>query len=141
MLETAEQGHRLSKSAYAHALPKLRETLLNAQFALAQQARGAVLILFSGIEGGGRSETTNTLNAWMDPRHIRTIAFPKPTCEARKHPPAWRYWRALPPRGTIGIFSNAWYAEAFRLQARGHASRFEQHLGALSTYAQLRACT
>lgn len=140
MLETAEQGHRLSKSAYAHALPKLRETLLNAQFALAQQARGAVLILFSGIEGGGRSETTNTLNAWMDPRHIRTIAFPKPTCEARKHPPAWRYWRALPPRGTIGIFTNAWYAEAFRLQARGHASRFEQTLGDIRDYETMLAC-
>jgi polyphosphate:AMP phosphotransferase len=140
MLETAEQGHRLSKSAYAHALPKLRETLLNAQFALAQQARGAVLILFSGIEGGGRSETANTLNAWMDPRHIRTIAFPKPTCEARTHPPAWRYWRALPPRGTIGIFTHAWYDDAFRLQARGHASRFEQTLVDIRDYETMLAC-
>jgi polyphosphate:AMP phosphotransferase len=140
MLESAERGHRLAKPAYARALPELREKLLNAQFALAERARGALLILFSGVEGGGRSETANTLNAWMDPRHIRTIAFPKPACEALAHPPAWRYWQALPPRGTIGIFTNAWYSDAYRMQARGHAARFEQALGDIRDGETMLAC-
>ncbi len=139
MLETAEQG-RLSKSAFARALPGLRESLLNAQFALAEKSRASLLVLFAGIEGGGRSETANTLNAWMDPRHIRTIAFPRPTGDEHAHPPAWRYWRALPARGTIGIFTNAWYNDAFRLQARGHAARFAQALENIRDHETMLAC-
>lgn len=139
MLETAEQGHRVSKAEHARALPQLREQLLNAQFALAQDPSAALLVVLSGIAGGGRSETANTLNAWMDPRHIRTLAFAKPTCEAREHPLAWRYWRALPPRGTIGIFTNAWYNDAYRLQKRGHAARFERALGDIREYETMLA--
>lgn len=139
MLETAEAG-RLSKSAFARESPGLREALLNAQFALAQRSRAALLVLFAGIEGGGRSETSNTLNAWLDPRHIRTIAFPRPPADERAHPPAWRYWRALPARGTIGIFTNAWYSDAFRLQARGHAARFSQALADIRDHETMLAC-
>ena len=37
-------------------------------------------------------------------------------------PPAWRYWRALPPTGKIGIFMNAWYREALVDRLRRRAS-------------------
>jgi len=123
MLESAEIGHRVSKAAYARQLPKLREALLNAQYDLAQKRRGPLLILFAGIEGGGRSETANTLNEWMDPRHIRTVAFGPRDCEELARPNAWRYWRALPPRGRTGIFLNAWYNEAIVAHFKGRIDR------------------
>ncbi|HZI85100.1 MAG TPA: polyphosphate:AMP phosphotransferase [Casimicrobiaceae bacterium] len=119
MLESAEIGHRTSKRTYAREEPKLRETLLNAQFDLSQSGRGPVLIIISGVEAGGRGETANKLTAWMDPRHIRVVAFAERTCEERLRPPAWRYWKALPPRGRIGIFLNAWYNESAFAHAQG----------------------
>ena len=75
MLESAEIGHRITKSVYAREEPKLREALLNSQFDLSQSGRGPVLILISGVEGGGRGETANKLTEWMDPRHIHVLAF------------------------------------------------------------------
>ena len=123
MLESAEIGHKIAKGVYARQVPKLREALLNAQYDLAQGKRGPLLILFSGIEGGGRSETANTLNEWMDPRHIRTVAFGARTEDERSRPPAWRYWRVLPPRGRIGILMNAWYTEALSAHYAGHINR------------------
>jgi polyphosphate:AMP phosphotransferase len=111
MLESAEVGHRISKAVFARQEPKLREALLANQFKLGTNARGPVLMLISGVEAGGRGETANTLNEWMDPRHIRTHAFGPRTPEETVRPVAWRYWRALPPRGKIGIFMNAWYGE------------------------------
>jgi polyphosphate:AMP phosphotransferase len=119
MLESAETGHRISKKDYAREEPKLREALLNAQYDLAQSGRGPVLLLISGVEGGGRGETANQLTAWMDPRHIRVLAFGPPTAEEKAHPPAWRYWNALPPNGRVGIFMNAWYNEALTARLRG----------------------
>ncbi len=131
MLEAAESGQKLSKAAYARALTPLREALLDAQFTLSQKPHAAVLLLLAGIDGGGRSETANALNAWMDPRHIRTVAFAKPDCEDAAHPPAWRYWRAMPARGRIGIFTGAWYADAARTEAHGSAAQFDDALHAI----------
>ncbi len=111
MLESAEIGHKISKRVYAREEPKLREALLNAQYDLSRSGRGPVLLVVSGVESGGRGETANKLMEWMDPRHIRVVAFGAPTQEERAHPPMWRYWRALPPRGKVGIFMNAWYNE------------------------------
>ena len=93
MLESAEVGHCVAKSAYLRQLPRLREALLNHQFAMGAAKRGPVLVLVSGVEGGGRGETANTLNEWMDPRHIRTHAFGPRSPEEAARPVSWRYWR------------------------------------------------
>src|SRR5690242_14445702 len=83
MLESAEIGHRIAKEIYARDEPALREALLLAQFDLSRTRRGPVLVIVSGVDGAGRSETVNTLTAWMDPRHIRVVAFGRPTPERR----------------------------------------------------------
>ena len=139
MLESAETGHRISKSDYTREEPKLREALLHAQYDLSQSARGPVLLIISGVEGGGRGETANQLTAWMDPRHIRVLAFGPPTPEEKAHPPAWRYWRALPPRGKIGIFMNAWYNEllAARIEGRIGDSKLEARMTAIREHERM----
>ena len=119
MLESAEIGHRISKQTYMRKEPHLREALLNAQFDLSQTGRGPVLIILSGVQAAGRGETANKLTEWMDPRHIRVVAFGPRTPEEAERPPAWRYWRALPPKGKLGIFLNAWYNEAMQAHVRG----------------------
>jgi polyphosphate:AMP phosphotransferase len=119
MLESAEIGHRLSKEVYAREEPRLREALLNAQWDLSQSGRGPVLLVISGVEAGGRGETANKLTEWMDPRHIRVVAFGPRTGDEVVRPLAWRYWRALPAKGRVGIFMNAWYNEALSARLSG----------------------
>lgn len=109
MFESAELGHRIDKRTYERAEPKLRETLLNAQYDLAQSATFPVLILIGGVDGAGKGETVNLLNEWMDPRHIQTRAFGDASDEETERPPMWRFWRALPPKGKIGIMFGSWY--------------------------------
>jgi polyphosphate:AMP phosphotransferase len=48
------------------------------------------------------------LNEWMDARFIEVTGFAIPTEEEAAHPPNWRFWRALPPKGRIGVFFGAW---------------------------------
>ena len=103
MFESAELGHKVDKQTYESEVPKLREALLDAQFDLAESKAFQVIILIGGVDGAGKGETVNTLNEWMDPRHIRTNAMGEPSDEERERPPMWRFWRALPPKGTIGM--------------------------------------
>lgn len=139
MLESAEIGHRISKRIYAREEPKLREALLNAQYDLSQSGRGPVLLIISGVEGGGRGETANKLTEWMDPRHIRVVAFGPRTAEESARPPAWRYWRALPPKGRLGIFMNAWYNEATVSRAGGAIDddRLHYYVQTIREYEQM----
>ena len=118
MFESAEIGRNIDKETFEAEAPALREALLEAQYELQQQGRFAVLILINGIEGAGKGETVKLLNEWMDARLIQVDTFEQQTDEELARPPAWRYWRQLPPKGRIGIFFGNWYSQM--LQARVH---------------------
>jgi polyphosphate:AMP phosphotransferase len=109
MFESAELGHAIDKETFRREVPLLREQLLDLQLELHQAARFPVVIIIAGVDGAGKGETVNILNEWMDPRHIETTAVGAPTDEERERPYMWRYWRALPPKGKIGIFIGSWY--------------------------------
>ena len=111
MFESAELGHRIDKKTYNKEVPELREDLLNTQFEVSKNHTFPVIILVGGVDGAGKSETVNLLNEWMDPRHIEVNAMGKPTEEERERPPMWRFWRALPPKGKIGVFFGSWYTD------------------------------
>lgn len=109
MFESAELGHKVDKARYKREAPRLREALLDAQYDLKADGTFPVVILIGGVDGAGKGETVNLLNAWMDPRLIQTHAFGVPSDEERERPAMWRYWRALPPKGRIGILFGSWY--------------------------------
>ncbi len=140
MLERAERGERLSQEAFDRELPALRESLVDAQYAFTQHGRTGLFVLLSGIDGGGRSESANTLNEWLDPRFIRTMAFGRPSPHERDFPPDWRYWQAMQPRGRIGLFTDTWYAEAIRAAADGKAARFAGVMERINAAEAMLAC-
>lgn len=136
MFESAELGHTLSKDDYEAAVPALRASLLEAQYELMEQGTAAVVVLINGLDGAGKGETVNLLNEWMDPRHILTYAFDAPSAEELERPPLWRFWRALPPRGRIGILFGNWYTEpmAARVAKLAKRARFEQQLEEINRF-------
>jgi polyphosphate:AMP phosphotransferase len=75
----------------------------------------------------------------MDPRHIRVLAFGPPTPEEKAHPPAWRYWQALPPKGKLGIYMNAWYNEtlAQRLRREIDDDELEARMAAIRQHERM----
>ena len=111
MFESAELGQEISKADYEKEVPELREALLDVQHDLRESGKFQVIILIGGVDGAGKSETVKILSEWMDPRFIETNAMGAATEEELAHPPMWRFWRALPPRGKIGIFFGSWYTE------------------------------
>jgi polyphosphate:AMP phosphotransferase len=139
MFESAELGHRIDKDTYENEVPKLREALLDAQFELAQQAKFPVIILIGGVDGAGKGETVNLLNAWMDPRHIEAHAMGEPSDEERERPPMWRFWRALPPKGKIGIFFGSWYTLPIlnRVLGKSKSSELSQSIDRINRFEKM----
>ena len=111
MFETAEVGHHIDKETYAAEVPLLRTALLDAQFDLVQSRKFPVVLVIGGVDGAGKGETVNLLTEWLDPKHIQVHGFGAPSDEEAERPPMWRFWRALPPSGKMGIFCGSWYTD------------------------------
>jgi polyphosphate:AMP phosphotransferase len=108
MFASAKVGRTLSKEAYKAEIDDLRTELLEAQIALRE--RGIPLyVIIAGMEGAGKGGVVNTLDAWLDTRGVNVYAFWEESDEERLRPRTWRFWRAMPRRGEIGIFFGGWY--------------------------------
>ncbi|MRR50348.1 MAG: polyphosphate:AMP phosphotransferase [Rhodocyclaceae bacterium] len=139
MFESAELGHSIDKETYKKAVPELRAALLDAQYDLKEQGKIPVIVLVSGQDGAGKGETINILYEWMDPRYISTLAFSAPTDEERQRPVMWRYWRALPPKGRVGIFAGSWYSSPIHDHIEGNMSKsaVDQRIDQINRFEQM----
>ena len=139
MFDSANLNHKIDKVAYKREVPKLREALLNAQYDLKENGRFPVLMLIAGVEGAGKGEMVNLLNEWMDPRHILTYGFSDPSDEENERPRIWRYWRALPPKGKIGVFFGAWHTQPIvdRVLGNINDSQLDQATGEILRFEQM----
>ena len=135
MLTAAETGHTLTQKRYDTALPKLRASLLHAHFAL-RSRKFPVIIIVSGADGAGKGELVHRLNEWLDPRGVTTHAFWDASDEERERPPYWRFWRAMPGHGRIGILFGSWYTEPIirRVYGKIKGHRFETALNRIVAF-------
>ncbi|MDD2759033.1 MAG: polyphosphate:AMP phosphotransferase [Methylomonas sp.] len=110
MFEVAELGHTVEKSVYKEKSAQLRTALLAVQDRL-KDSPFSVIIIISGVDGGGKGEVITRLNEWLDAHYMRTIALGESTDEERERPKFWRFWRTLPAKGTIGLYVGSWYSD------------------------------
>jgi AMP-polyphosphate phosphotransferase len=110
MFEAAELGRKISRSEFQEIEPELHTQLLKVQQQL-KKSNTSVIIIVSGVEGAGKGEVVNRLSEWLDTRDIQTNAFWDETDDQRLRPDYWRFWKILPPRGTLGIMFGSWYTK------------------------------
>jgi polyphosphate:AMP phosphotransferase len=136
MFRTAELGQKIPKSEYKQREPVLRQELLEVQAKLREDGSFPVIIVFAGVDGAGKGDTVNLLNEWMDPRWLITQAYDQPSDEERERPEYWRYWRALPPKGRIGLFLSSWYSRPMldRAHEKIGETRFESRLNRILAF-------
>lgn len=138
MFEAVELGRKIPKADYARQLPILRARLIEAQLAV-RKARFPVIIIVTGLDGAGKGVVVHHLNEWLDPRGIDNHSFWKLTEEDRERPYFWRFWRALPAGGRIGIFFGGWYADLLDARVSGslESAPMDRELGRIAALEQM----
>ncbi len=140
MFEVAELGHTVAKGEYKAREPELRQQLLMTQAALLD-ADFPVLVLVSGVDGAGKGAVINLLNEWIDPRYLRAFSFGEPSDEESERPYYWRFWRALPAKGRIGLYVGSWYSDpiARRVHDESSAAEFDAALQRVNAFEKTLA--
>jgi polyphosphate:AMP phosphotransferase len=135
MFEAAELGRTTSKEEFKTLEPALRVGLLTVQYEL-RDADFPVIVVLGGTDRIGCAEVVNLLHEWMDARYLEARVFERPTDEERERPRFWRYWRALPANGRIGIFHREWTLRTIidRVSGRISAAELEDRLRHLTNF-------
>jgi polyphosphate:AMP phosphotransferase len=138
MLESAEKGQALSDRRYDAAVLKLRSKLLAAHFALRGLKR-QVIVIVSGADGAGKGELVHRLNEWLDPRGVVTHAFWDHSDEETERPHFYRFWRAMPGHGKVGIFFGSWYTRPIidRVMRTRKKREFSHELDRIATFERM----
>jgi PPK2 family polyphosphate:nucleotide phosphotransferase len=71
----------------------------------------ALLVIFQGIDAAGKDGAIRHVMRGVNPQGCNVTSFKEPSAEELDHDYLWRAARALPARGTIGIFNRSYYEE------------------------------
>jgi PPK2 family polyphosphate:nucleotide phosphotransferase len=78
---------------------------------LAAQDTHGVLLVLQGLDASGKDSTIRHVMSGVNPQAVEVRSFKQPSAEELDHDFLWRYQRALPGRGRIGIFNRSHYEE------------------------------
>ena len=84
----------------------------------------SVLIVLKAMDAAGKDGTIKHVMSGVNPQGCQVFSFKKPSDEEVDHNFLWRYMRALPERGRIGIFNRSYYEDV--LVVRVHPEILEK---------------
>jgi PPK2 family polyphosphate:nucleotide phosphotransferase len=87
------------------------EMLSEYQERLAAQDTYGVLVVLQAMDAAGKDGTIRHVMSGVNPQGVSVRSFKVPSAEELDHDYLWRYNRALPRRGDIGIFNRSHYEE------------------------------
>jgi len=104
-------GKDAVKERASELLDANRNTLARAQELLWASNIYSVLIVLQGMDTSGKDGTIKHVMSGVNPQGCRVTSFKVPTEEETDHNFLWRYTRALPARGEIGLFNRSYYED------------------------------
>lgn len=119
---------KLSKGELKARSPELLklgvEKLAEFQDKLYAQNTYGLLCVFQAMDAAGKDGTIKHVMSGINPQGCQVFSFKQPSAEELDHDYLWRYSKAVPERGRIGIFNRSYYEEV--LVVRVHPELLER---------------
>ena len=97
-------------------LENSRAELAEAQDRLYAEDRYSLLLVFQAMDAAGKDSTIKHVMSGVNPQGCEVTSFKVPSSEELAHTFLWRYAKATPERGRIGIFNRSYYEEVLVLR-------------------------
>ena len=109
--ELKELGKDVVKGRAETILAENVAHLADAQELLYANDVYSVLVILQAMDAAGKDGTIKHVMSGVNPQGCQVFSFKKPSAEELDHNFLWRYMKALPERGRIGIFNRSYYEE------------------------------
>jgi len=109
--ELAGAGKAVVQQAAQDTLEHNLAELAEAQELLWANDMNSVLVILQAMDAAGKDGTIKHVMSGINPQGCQVFSFKAPSAEELDHDFLWRYSKALPERGRIGIFNRSYYEE------------------------------
>ena len=104
--------------------------LAEAQDRLYASDAWSVLVVLQAMDAAGKDGTIKHVMSGVNPQGCQVFSFKQPSTEELDHNFLWRYTKALPERGRIGIFNRSYYEEVLVVRVHPELAHAERIPGA-----------
>jgi polyphosphate:AMP phosphotransferase len=124
LLDQLDMSRALDSQEYKTQLKQLQQEINELTWEAYKQRRSAVLV-FEGVDAGGKGGAIRRITSAVDARIYRTIPVAAPTDEEKAQHYLWRFWRHIPRGGHMIIYDRSWYGRVLVERVEGYASDAE----------------
>ncbi len=121
LLDQLDLEQKLGRDFYKRELKRLQSEINELAWKAYKQQRSTVLV-FEGVDAGGKGGAIRRITSAVDARLYRTIPIAAPTDEEKAHHYLWRFWRHIPRAGHMIIYDRSWYGRVLVERVEGFAS-------------------
>ena len=113
-----KEGKKAVKRQALDILEENRQKLASLQELLWASDTYSMLIILQGMDAAGKDGVISHVMSGVNPQGCQVSGFKTPSEEEVNHDFLWRYVKALPERGRIGIFNRSYYEDVLIVKVR-----------------------
>ena len=121
--DPGDVGHAGEKDDAKDRLVRDADAIDALQERLYAEGQRALLVILQGTDTSGKDGTVRSVFGATGPTGVVLTSFKKPSEEELAHDFLWRIHKAVPRRGTIGIFNRSHYEDVLVGRVRKLASK------------------
>ncbi len=76
----------------------------------AEQKEG-IIFIFQAMDAAGKDGAVRSVLSCLSPQGVSEHSFKVPSAEENRHDYLWRFWDAIPEKGSISIFNRSYYED------------------------------
>jgi PPK2 family polyphosphate:nucleotide phosphotransferase len=113
-----KEGKEAAKLKTLEAVEANRKELIRLQELVWASDTYSMLIVLQGMDTAGKDSIISHVMSGVNPQGCEVHSFKTPSEEEFNHNFLWRYMKALPERGRIGIFNRSYYEDVLIVKVR-----------------------
>ena len=115
---TSAKMDKKQKKKYQELTAKNTQIIAGLLEKLYAQRREGVVLMLQAMDAGGKDSAIKHVLSGINPLHCSVYSFKTPSKEELAHDYLWRAGRALPQRGTLGIFNRSYYEDVLVVRVK-----------------------
>jgi AMP-polyphosphate phosphotransferase len=124
LLDALDLSLKLDEATYERRILEEQLRLRKLHFRMYEE-QVPLLAVFEGSDAAGKGGAIKRITETLEPRGYTVSSFSAPRGEEKTHHYLWRFWRALPRAGHLGVFDRSYYGRVLVERVEGFCSEPE----------------
>ena len=124
LLDVLDLSLKLDEATYKRRILEEQLRLREMHFRMYEE-QVPLLAVFEGSDAAGKGGSIKRITETLEPRGYTVSSFSAPRGEEKTRHYLWRFWRALPRAGHLGVFDRSYYGRVLVERVEGFCSEPE----------------